>query len=1042
MACPACGFHAAVEFAFCPKCGQRLAMPSAQSEAERRPATVMFADLSDFTTLSEELDPEIVRSLQTELFAEMAATIQGLEGFVEKYLGDAMMAVFGAPIAHDEDPERAVNAALLLHGKVASLSERWLPRTGRPLTLHVGIHTGLVVVGHIRPDPGANYAVTGDTVNTAARLQAAAGAGQTVVSQATWLRTRHVFQFEELGTLSLKGKAQPIAAYRLASALPVPQATRGLTAHGLASPLVGRDEELARLLRAFESIRAGETQMVSIVAEAGAGKSRLLAEFLERLRARDGLAGVAVRKAACSSLGERAYGVPAALLRDAYGLSPQETMAEAQHKVDAALAAMGLDERDRPLVARHLGYVLGLAPSDVQAHYLDPEQLKTQIFTAVYAVLDRRLQLGPVLLLVEDLHWADTASIDVLRYLFDQAQGRPFMLLVTHRPTAEVDALARGVQAHSVIALEPLSSQGSFALLDGMFGSSHTALPDALRRRIVEQAGGNPLFLEEMVRALIADGVLQRQGDAWHHHAQASTVQVPQSIEGVLLGRIDRLPPHVRQALREAAVIGPLFSETLLREIAAGRAGAIDESLDALVAAGLLSPVPATAGAAPQGREFRFRHGLFQEVAYQTLLLSSRSELHTRIGEGLERLYGGVPRNLEELQSLAHHFRLGTDLARAVRYLVAAGDWARNTYANTDAIRYYGFALDVLAAAAGSPEQRLVVLERLADVLAPAGRLAEATQHLEAVREGHARSADAIAQARVLRKIAVLRWEAGQRDEARQCLVAALALMDPAHPHVELAWLYQKMGELAFRSGDNVAALEWTQRALQQAEGPLPAGQEASSRAALALALNILGIALARQDRLDEAVARLERSVEVARGAGLPQVECRALANLGVLYSSRDPQRAIDACERGLETAQRIGDLGLQSRLSANLAVAYCTLTNRCDERGLTAAHEAIRIDRSTGQLDHLAVSLVVLAQIYHCHGQPARALRHYREALELAENSGEPQLLFPCYDGLATLYLDLDDGELAQRYMALARDTCDRAGLDPDALIVLPYLA
>lgn len=1040
MACPACGFDAAAEFSFCPQCGQRLAVPAAQAEAERRPATVMFADLSDFTTLSEELDPEVVRSLQTELFAEMSATIQGLEGFVEKYLGDAMMAVFGAPIAHDEDPERAVNAALLLHAKTAALSERWLPRTGRPLTLHVGIHSGLVVVGHIRPDPGANYAVTGDTVNTAARLQAAAGAGQTVVSHATWLRTRHAFEFEELGTLSLKGKVQKIAAYRLASALPVPQTARGLRAHGLAGPMVGRDAELDRLLQAFASVRAGQPQLVSIVAEAGAGKSRLVAEFLERLRERDGLAGVAIRQAACSSLGERAYGVPAALLRDAYGLSPQETLAEAQPKVDAALAAMGLDERDRASVARYLGTVLGLAPDDAQAHHLDPEQLKTQIFAAVQAVLDRRLQLGAVLMLVEDLHWADMASIDVLRYLFDQARGRPFMLLVTHRPTQEVDALARGVEAHSVIALEPLSSQGSTALLDGLFGSSRGALPDALRQRIVEQAGGNPLFLEEMVRALIADGVLQREGQSWFRRAEVAVVQVPQTIEGVLLGRIDRLPSHLRQTLREAAVIGPQFSQGLLGGLAAGRAGAIGEALDALVAAGLLSPVPA-ASASAQDREFRFRHGLFQEVAYQTLLLSRRSELHTRIGEGLERQYGGAP-PLEGLQSLAHHFRLGTDPARAVRYLVAAGDWARNTYANADAIRYYGFALDALAGAAGSPEQRLVVRERLADVLAPAGRMAEATQHLEAVREGHARSADGIAQARVLRKIAVLRWEAGERDEARQCLAEALALVDPAHPHVELTWLYQKMGELAFRSGDNVAALEWTQRALQQAEGPVPAGQEASSRAALALALNILGIALARQDRLDEAVARLERSVEVARGADLPQVECRALANLGVLYSSRDPQRAIDACERGLATAQRIGDLGLQSRLSANLAVAYCTLTNRCDERGLTAAHEAIRIDRSTGQLDHLAVSLVVLAQIYHCHGQPARALRHYHEALELAEKSGEPQLLFPCYDGLATLYLDADDGELAQRYMVRARDTCDRAGLDPDALIVLPYLA
>jgi adenylate cyclase len=257
---------------------------------------------------------------------------------------------------------------------------------------------------------------------------------------------------------------------------------------------------------------------------------------------------------------------------------------------------------------------------------------------------------------------------------------------------------------------------------------------------------------------------------------------------------------------------------------------------------------------------------------------------------------------------------------------------------------------------------------------------------------------------------------------------------------VELAWLSQVMGELAFRSGDNTAALEWTQRALQQVDGLAAPGEEGC--AVQALALNIQGIALARQDRLDEAVARLERSVEVARAAGLPQAECRALANLGVLYSSAHPQQAIDACERGLQTARRIGDLGLQSRLSANLAVAYCTLTNRCDERGMLAAHEAIRIDRSTGQLDHLAVSLVVLAQIHHCHGEPVRALQLYREALVLAEKSAEPQLLFPCYDGLASLYLDSDDGPLAERYMALARDTCERAGLDPDALIVLPYLA
>jgi adenylate cyclase len=256
------------------------------------------------------------------------------------------------------------------------------------------------------------------------------------------------------------------------------------------------------------------------------------------------------------------------------------------------------------------------------------------------------------------------------------------------------------------------------------------------------------------------------------------------------------------------------------------------------------------------------------------------------------------------------------------------------------------------------------------------------------------------------------------------------------------------MGQLEYRSGDNQSALQWTQRGLDCVErlavDSVTATEEQRSAiaSAISLALNTQGVALARLDRLEEAVTQLERSVTVAGAAGLLQAECRGLANLGVLYSSAHPSRAIQACERGLETARRIGDLGLQSRLYANLAVAYCTLTNRCEERGIGAARTAIEIDRRVGQLDHLTVSLVVLAQIYQCHGEPADALGYYKEALALAEQSGEPQLIFPCYDGLATLYLDLDDPAEAEHYMRKARETCERAGLDPDALTVLPFLA
>jgi tetratricopeptide (TPR) repeat protein len=275
--------------------------------------------------------------------------------------------------------------------------------------------------------------------------------------------------------------------------------------------------------------------------------------------------------------------------------------------------------------------------------------------------------------------------------------------------------------------------------------------------------------------------------------------------------------------------------------------------------------------------------------------------------------------------------------------------------------------------------------------------------------------------------------------------------MEGQPEHIELAHLYQEMGRHAFRSGDNQSAISWAERALSQAErlaatpaAPGTVGDAAGAAevaSAMARAYNTLGVALARTGRLRDAVGHIERSVAVAEAHDLMQAACRGYTNLGVLYSTLDPKRAIDTCTRGLEMAKRIGDLGLQSRLNTNLAVAYCALTNRCEEQGLVAAQTALDLDRQLGQLDHLAVPMIVLGQIQQCHGDPELALGHYREALALVEQIGEPQLLFPCYDGLATLYLDRGDEARAEEFMQKAQQVCDRAGLDPDSFVVLPFL-
>jgi len=1042
--CAACGFACEPDFAFCPRCGapvesKKIPAPvkpdGTGREADRRLVTVLFADLSGFTALAERLDPEEVRAFQSALFETLAAAITRYDGFVEKFVGDAVLAVFGAPVAHEDDPARACDAALDMLERGAVLSREWAGRLGQPVTLHVGIHTGPVVAGSLGGGGSAAYAVTGDTVNTTARLLTAAAPGTILVSEATYVMAQHRFAFESAGELMLRGKAKPIVVRRLVGALAQPGSARGLAGLGLAAPLVGRTDELDQLLAAFDRMERGRGQVVSLVGEAGTGKSRLIAELLGRLDADGRLARAAVRRAACSSLGEPTYGVFGTLFREAYQVEPADSLDVARRKLAAGLRALGAKDEEAIAIAPVLSYVLGL---EEETHPdVEPEQLKRQIALAARALIERRLEKEPLLILVEDLHWADTASVDLLRHVVDQLADRPLMLLLSHRPDTKPPLVARA--AHSVIRLAPLSPDETRALVAALFGASADVLA-RFQEFIAARAGGNPFFVEEIVRSLVGKGVIVRQGDGWTCTAASEAVDVPPTLHGLLLSRVDRLPADARRLLQEAAVLGAVFDEPLLRAVATV-SGIFEEALDRLVEAELIQAVSHWH---ERGR-YRFTHALVHEVVYQNLLLSRRTELHERVGRALEHAAGPRPERLSDLEALGHHWSLSANKPRGARYLVSAGDWARAVYANDDAIRHYQRALQTLAECPGCDADARAARERLADLLGLTGRRAEALAHYEALREEIEPAGERVGTARMLRKIGGLYWEAGDRERAGACFAGGLERLDENGDPIERAHLFQEMGRLAFRAGDNAGAIRWAERALAEAthEEEAASEPERAREAAVmrAQAYNTLGVALARIGRLAEAVEQIERSIGLAEERELLQAACRGYTNLGVLYSSLDPQRSIETCLRGLETAKKVGDLGFQSRLYANLAVAYCALTNRCEAEGVEAAQTAIDLDRRLGLLDHLAVPLIVLGQIHQCHGEHAQAFAMYEEALGLAEQVGEPQLLFPCYDGLATLYLDTGNQQLAETYLAKAQGVCERAGIEPDALMVLPFL-
>ncbi|MBS0523847.1 MAG: AAA family ATPase [Proteobacteria bacterium] len=1036
MTCAGCGFEIQVDFAFCPRCGaaQRpAAAPKRRpDEADRRPVTVLFADLCGFTSLSERLDPEEVRAFQGVLFDSLGQAVSRRGGFVAKYLGDAVLALFGAPVAHEDDPERALEAALDMLAGAKALSTEWTARLGQDVTLHIAVHTGPVVAGSLGDGAGATYDVTGDTVNTASRLLGAAAPGTILVAASTQALVSHRFAFEPAGSVSLRGKAEPMAVHRLVGALAEPRSARGLAAFGLAAPMVGRDGELDRLQAAFARMQEGRAQLVDLAGDAGSGKSRLIAEFLGRLEESGRLAGTVVRRATCSSFGEPIYGVFAALFREGYGIEAGDTLGVAREKLAHGLKALGADPTIAQAVAPMLSYLLGV--EEARPVDLDPEQLKRQIVLAARLLVERRLAQGPLLVIVDDFHWADAASVDLLRDLAAHLADSRLMILLAHRPDGRAAAIA-GSEL-TAIRLAALSPEETKRFIDGLFGAPQQAAFMRLRDLILTRAGGNPLFVEEIVRSLVSGGVLVREGQHWAVNATIETVSLPPTLHGLLLSRVDKLPADTRRVLQAAAVLGVSFDEALLQAVA----GDVGTALQRLVEADLVRD----AGPARDGRHYRFSHALLRDVVYDNQLVARRGELHERAARALEEAVGPSPVRISDLEALGHHWSFTSDKVRAARYLTAAGDRARAVYANDDAIRLYERALVTLAGCLACEDQVRLVRERLADLLALTGRRADALAHHEAVRAELEAAGDRAGAARLHRKIGALHWDAGDRERARACFDAGLECLGEDGDPVERAQLHQELGRLAFRAGDNANAIAWAERALAElalADEPSDGDRARETAATKVQAYNTLGVALARMGQLAQAVGTIEQSIALAEHHDLLQATCRGYTNLSVLQSSLDPPRSIETCQRGLAVARRVGDLAFQSRLQANLAVAYCALTNRCEAEGIAAAEIAVDLDRRLGLIDHLAVPLIVLGQIRQCHGDRAPALAAYQEALALAEKVGEPQLLFPCYDGLATLHLDAGDGAKAELYLAKAQEVCERAGVEPDALLVLPFL-
>ena len=945
-----------------------LQVPSLDHSAlreQRKVVTVLFADLSGSTPLGEKLDPEDLRRILASYFNQLARQIRRYEGTIDKYIGDAVMAVFGAPLSHEDDAERAIRAALAMHDSIATLNGDLERQHGVRLALRIGINTGEVVAGMLGGDVQSAYTVVGDAVNTAQRFESAAPLDQILVSESTRRLAAHAFEFERLPPITLKGKALAVAAYRVVR-------RRDEEIEPDASPLVGRDAEMTQLREIMADSLGGVGRIIHVSGEAGVGKSRLVTEFRAQLSA-----GVERMAARCVSYETNTpYALIASLVRGAFRVHAADDRARAREAIVAGFARFDqlAEDASIDLVLDVLGY----GDSSVQ----DP-QLKQRLLVALLRLLlSAAGRMAPFLIVAEDLHWIDDASLQVLRELVPLLPSLSGLFVTTSRPQWKppwtVDDLG----------VEPLGDEDARALIESIV-EMHVA--EDLAVAILARTGGNPFFIEEVVRELQGTGALVERNGVLAGSSDIAR-KMPATIQEVLEARLDRLDDGPKRVVRPAAVIGRTFWARLLERL-------VDVPLPANLTALEQEAFIVIRAVTPE-LTYAFRQALIQEVAYETQLLSDRRRLHTRVGEAIESLYAD---RLEEfVDLLAYHFERGEDDARAIHWLVRAADRAKGLFANGEALTLYRSALTRMRDE--TPTQAAGIHERIGDVQLLTGRYDDALASFGAARQ---RGADApVLSARMQRKSAAAYLLKSDYAAAADALTDARSALAGTRD-IEAAQIELQAGQLAWRRGDYPGARQALSEAVLSAT--MMAQKDLDAESVLAEGLKQLGNVSFLAGKREDAERHYRESLEMYDRRGDTIGLANVHSNLGVVYRRMGRwEDALRELGSSLALRERMGDPWGIGTTHNNIGEVHRTR----GELGpaIDAYEQALAVWRPIGYSSGVALALTGLGAAISDNGDPGRGLEVLRDAESRWSALGSTTYLPDLYRFIASALLGTGD--------------------------------
>jgi class 3 adenylate cyclase/tetratricopeptide (TPR) repeat protein len=968
---------------------------------ERKVVSVLFCDMAGFTAASDTADPEDVRARIRPYHQRLREVIERFGGTVEKFVGDAVMAVFGAPIAHEDDAERAVRTGLRI---LEAIEELNADDPSLSLRVRVGVNTGEAVVAlGARPEEGEGI-VTGDVVNTASRLQGAAPLNAVVVSEQTYRMTERIFDYEVLEPVTVKGKSDPLPIHRPLR----PRARFGLeVTRSHATRLVGRDLERTLLVSTFErGARHGSCQLVTVVGEPGIGKSRLCAELFEYIEERPGL--VRWRQGRCLPYGEGiAFWALGEIVKADCGILESDSPDEVRAKLERALPE---DTQDRPWLLARLRPLVGL-PGEPAA--------QEETFAAWRRYLEGLAAASPAVVVFEDLHWADPALLSFLEHLADWTEGVPLLVLCTARPELYEQHPTFGANARNGqrINLAPLSDEETAQLVGAQL--ERAVLPAQTQQLLLERAGGNPLYAEEFVRLLTDRG------------GPAGADEVPESVQALIAARLDTLSAERKSMLQDAAVIGKVFWSGALAAMGECHLGEVERALHELVRKELVRPSRTSSMEAEV--EYGFWHVLVRDVCYGQIPRASRAERHQRAAAWIAQKAGERAEDLADV--LAHHYLAALELAeaarapsdpqlraQAVRYLGLAGERALGLDAD-GAERNLSKALQL---AGDDDVQRAPLLERWARAAHQQGRFREARDALEQALRTYRHVGDRLAAGRTLTRLAHILGRLGSRQE--ETLAEALELLESEPPGPDLVAAYTQQARSRFLAGayeEDIAAADKAIRLAAQLDLPQPPD-----------ALGYRGIAHAYRGEprgLDEMRQALRIAIDQGQGWSAAVLYNNLTA---VTWMYDGPQAALDFSHEGIEFCQRRGVTEMVESIAGAQTPFLAELGHI--EEALTDAARLADLQEQRGDInfcDPRSLQLRLLAE----RGQHEQAPSP-EPLLKAARNSGQPQNLASVVAAVASLLRSRGQNEQAHLVLGeLDRTAASR--VDPFYGSVLPSL-